>query len=511
MMAKQYEHSDASVVVVIGSGAGGGTISNELAQKGIDVVCLEAGSRLTLADVVNQPGVMDAKMGWHDERDGAFVWVCKTVGGTTMRWSGVTPRLEGFELRALSAYGQLDANTTLIDWPLTPAELAPFYDRAESKMGVTGTQGIPQSEETNNYKVFAAGAKLAGYKSVSSKRMAINPVARDGRPGCQQISFCHSGCAIGAKWSTLYTEIPKAEATGHFELRANSMAVRIEHDASGKVTGVVYTDAEGKLQEQKARAVCVAGNVVETARILLNSESALFPQGLANSSDQVGRNYMRHTFGAAVAVMPYPVNLHRGARQTGILYDEHRHDEQRGFAGGYQLQAIAFDPHTVSSTIGGWGSEHAVFMENYTNQAALFITGEDPPEKNNRISLHPTRTDANGLPVPVVEYRNHKNTNSMRDHAIVSSKRIYESLGATHFWGGDASVGCHNMGVARMSKNPNDGVTNRWGQAHDVSNLFVSDGSVFSTSGAGNPTLTIVALAIRQAEHIADRMNKKSL
>jgi len=510
-MAKQYALSDDSVVVVIGSGAGGGTVSNELAQKGIDVVCLEAGSRLTLADVENDPPSMDAKMGWHDKRIGAFLWVCKTVGGTTMRWSGVTPRLQEHEVRALTTYGQIDAGTTLIDWPLALGELAPYYDKAELKMGVSGTHGIPLSDENNNYKVFNAGANLAGYKQITSGRMAINPVALDGRPGCQQIGFCNAGCAIGAKWSTLYTEIPKADLTGHFELRANSMAVRINHDKTGKITGVVYQGESGELHEQKARAVCVAGNVVETTRILLNSDSALFPQGLANSSGQVGRNYMRHTFGAAIAVMPQPVNVHRGARQTGILFDEQIHDPGRGFAGGYQLQAHGFDPLTTSNIIGGWGSEHTQFLDNYTKLAGLFITGEDPPEADNRISLHPNERDANGLPVPVIEYRNHANTNAMRDHAIAASQRIYESLGAKHFWGGDAPVGCHNMGVARMSADPKDGVTNRWGQAHDVPNLFVSDGSVFSSSGAGNPTLTIVALAIRQADHIAERMSQKML
>jgi choline dehydrogenase-like flavoprotein len=511
MMANQYAHDDDSVVVVIGSGAGGGTIANELAQKGIDVVCLEAGSRMTLADVENNPPLMDARMGWHDKRFGAFLWVCKTVGGTTMRWSAVTPRLQDHEFRALTTYGQIDAGTTLIDWPVTLEALTPYYDKAELKMGVSGTHGIPPSEETNNYKVFSAGAKLAGYKHVTSGRMAINPVARDGRPGCQQISFCHAGCAIGAKWSTLYTEIPKAELTDHFELRTDSMAVQINHDKSGRVSGVVYRNRNGELQEQRARAVCVAGNVVETARILLNSDSTMFPQGLANSSGQVGRNYMRHTFGAAVAIMPEPVNMHRGARQTGILFDEQIHDPHRGFAGGYQLQAIGGDPHTMSNTMGGWGREHAFFMDNYTKMAALFITGEDPPEAGNRISLHADERDEIGLPVPVIKYRNHANTDAMRDHAIEASRKIYESLGATNFWGGDAPVGCHNMGVARMSADPKDGVTNRWGQAHDVPNLFVSDGSVFSTSGASNPTLTIVALAIRQADHIAERMNQKSL
>jgi len=510
-MAKQYALDDDSVVVVIGSGAGGGTVANELAQKGIDVVCLEAGSRLTLADVENNPPLMDARMGWHDKRIGAYLWVCKTVGGTTMRWSAVTPRLQEHEFRALTTYGQIDAGTSLIDWPVTLDELAPYYDIAESKMGVSGTHGIPPSEETNNFKVLKVGAKLAGYKQITSARMAINPVARDGRPDCQQISFCNAGCAIGAKWSTLYTEIPKAERTGHFELRANSMAVRINHDKTRKVTGVVYRDQSGELHEQKARAVCVAGNVAETSRILLNSDSALFPQGLANSSGQVGRNYMRHTFGVAIAVMPKPVNMYRGARQTGILFDEQGHDPGRGFAGGYQLQSHGFDPLTTSNLIGGWGRGLTVFTDNYTNLASLFITGEDPPEADNRISLHPTERDDNGLPVPVIEYRNHANTDTMRDHAIAASRRIYESLGATQFWGGDAPVGCHNMGVARMSVDPKDGVTNRWGQAHDVPNLFVSDGSVFSSSGAGNPTLTIVALAIRQADHIAERMSQKML
>lgn len=510
-MAKQYELNDDSVIVVIGSGAGGATVANELAQKGIDVVCLEAGKRLTLADVVNHPATMDAKMGWHDKRIGEFLWVCKTVGGTTMRWSGITPRLQEHEFAARSTYGQIDAGTTLIDWPITFKEIEPYYVKAEDKMGVSGTHGIPASAETNNYKVFAAGARLAGYKQVNSARAAINPVARKGRPGCQQISFCHSGCAIGAKWSTLYTEVPAAEETGHFELRANAMALRITHDKTGKVTGVVYKDGDGITHEQKARAVCVAGNVVETARILLNSESSLFPQGLGNSTGQVGKNYMRHTFGAVLAVMPKPVNFHRGARQTGVVYDEQGHKPERGFAGGYQLQAIAVEPWNASATIGGWGPETSVFIENYTSLAGLFITGEDPPEARNRIFLHETERDANGLPVPVIEYQNHANTNAMRDHAIDMSRQMYESLGATEFWGGDAPVGCHNMGVARMSADPRDGVTNRWGQAHDIPNLFVSDGSLFSSSGAGNPTLTIVALAIRQAEHIAERMAQREL
>jgi choline dehydrogenase-like flavoprotein len=510
-MAKQFDKGDSSVVVVIGSGAGGGTLANELAQKGIDVVCLEAGNRLTLADVVNHPPTMDARMGWHDKRVGNMVWVCKTVGGTTMRWSGVTPLFQEHEFRALSTYGQLDAGTTLIDWPLTLEELNPYYRKAEDKMGVTGTHGIPESAETNNYKVLKAGGRKIGYKEITASRTAINPVARNGRPGCQQISFCNSGCAIGAKWSTMYTEIPAAEATGHFELRANSMVVRITHDAKGRATGVVYKGKDGALHEQKARAVCVAGNVVETTRLLLNSESSLFPDGLGNSTGNVGKHYTRHTFGIAFGLMPKPVNFHRGTRQSGIILDEQYHKPERGFAGGYIIETLGVDPWNVSNAVGGWGPDNTVFVENYTHLAGIFITGEDPPEARNRISLHPTERDENGLPVPVIDYRDHANTLAMREHSMKKSRELYESLGATHFSGGDIPVGAHNMGVARMSADPKDGVTNRWGQANDIENLFVSDGSTFSTSAAANPTLTIVALAIRQADHIAERMKTKSL
>ena len=510
-MAKQFDNSDSSVVVVIGSGAGGGTLANELAQKGIDVVCLEAGNRLTLADVVNHPPTMDARMGWHDKRVGNMVWVCKTVGGTTMRWSGVTPLFQEHEFKALSTYGQLDAGTTLIDWPLTLEELNPYYRQAEDKMGVSGTHGIPESAETNNFKVLKAGGRKIGYKEITTSRTAINPVARNGRPGCQQISFCNSGCAIGAKWSTMYTEIPAAEATGHFELRTESMVVQITHDAKGRATGVVYKDKDGSLHEQKARAVCVAGNVVETTRLLLNSESSLFPDGLGNSTGNVGKHYTRHTFGIAFGLMPKPVNFHRGTRQSGIILDEQYHKPERGFAGGYIIETLAVDPWNVSSSVGGWGPENTVFTENYTHLAGIFITGEDPPEARNRISLHPTERDENGLPVPVIDYRDHANTLAMRDHSMKKSRELYESLGATHFYGGDIPVGAHNMGVARMSADPKDGVTNRWGQVHDMENLFVSDGSTFSTSAAANPTLTIVALAIRQADHIAERMNRREL
>lgn len=508
---KTYELTDDSVVVVIGSGAGGGTVSNELVQKGLDVVCLEAGNRMSLADIENDPPAMNQKMGWLDKRIGPPVWLCKTVGGTTVRWSGMTPRIEEHEFKPLTTYGHLP-DTSSIDWPLTLEEIEPYYVRAEDKMGVAGTGDILLYPETNNYKVLRAGAERVGYKEITTKHVAINPVARDGRPGCKQLGFCHAGCKIRAKWSTLYTEIPKAEATGHFEIRPNSMVLQITHDKSGKVTGVVYRGADGALHEQKARAVCVAGNVVETTRLLLNSESSLFPQGLANSSGHLGRNYMRHMVAFVYAIMPGPVNAHRAARQSGMVLDERYHKPERGFAGGYIMETSASAPDGTMSTMSTWGRDATKFIDHYHHVAGMFITGEDPPQASNRITMHPTEKDEHGLPVPVLEYTDHPNSIAMRKHATAAGKRIYESLDATHLYGStQLESTCHNMGVARMSDKPADGVTNKWGQAHDVSNLFVSDGSVFTSSAAANPTLMITALAIRQAEHIAERMRSGEL
>jgi choline dehydrogenase-like flavoprotein len=510
-MPSVYEHSDESVVVVIGSGAGGGTLANELAQKGIDVVCLEAGERLALSDLENDPGLMAGRMGWNDPRIGPGVWLCKTVGGTTVRWSGITPRIQPHEFRPRTTYGLLD-DTTLIDWPLTFDEIEPYYSRAEDKLGVTGTHGIPPSFETGNFKVLRAGGRAIGYREITSERTAINSIARDGRPACLQIGFCHEGCRIGAKWSTLYTEIPKAEATDHFELRTGAMAVRINHDERGRVTGVVYADAEGAMREQKARVVAVAGNVIETTRLLLNSSSNLFPDGLANSSGHLGQNYMRHVSSMITATMPGEVNYHKGARQAGIILDEQYHTPERGFAGGYIIETSGSHPEGVAGDVGGWGQRVADYVENFSRLAGVFISGEDPPQASNRITLHPTERDRYGLAVPVLEYAHHPNSVAMQEHSIRQTTALYEAIGGTGIIASRGVVPtCHNMGTARMSARPEDGVTNAFGQAHDIENLFISDGSVFTSSAAANPTLTIVALSIRQADHIAERIGRREL
>ncbi|MBV8576211.1 MAG: GMC family oxidoreductase [Acetobacteraceae bacterium] len=513
-MAKTFDLKDDSVVVIIGSGAGGATLGNELAQKGVDVVCLEAGPRLSIADFANDWDGMFSKLSWLDKRIGTGdlnptlpLWVCKTVGGSTVHWAGAALRLQEHEFKTRTTYGEV-AGATLMDWPLSLADMAPYYDKAEDKLGVTGTHNIPRLPGNNNYKVMAAAAKRVGYKDFHTGNMAINSEPRDGRPGCHQIGFCIAGCVIGAKWSALYTEIPKAEDTGHFEIRPESMVLRITHDANGKVTGVVYADKAGNQQEQKARAVCVAGNSVETPRLLLNSESAKYPNGMANSSGQVGRNFMRHMSGTVYAIMPGRVNFERGTQQAGIIHDEVGFDPKRGFVGGYEIETLpGFGVEGLAKNLvaGAWGRDYARVLEKYDHFAGVWLVGEDMPQHDNGITLHPTEKDQYGLPVPVVHFKDHPNDFVMRNHAFKSARALYASLGATEMFEVPPFPSTHNMGTCRQSQNPRDGVCNSYGQTHDIPNLFISDGSQFTTGGAENPTLTIVALAIRQADYIADQ------
>ncbi|WP_116364686.1 GMC family oxidoreductase [Parahaliea mediterranea] len=519
-MNKQFALTDNSVVVVIGSGAGGGVLANQLAQNGVDVVCLEAGRRLSPADVVNDETEMFGKLTWLDPRissgqtvPGLPVWTCKTVGGTTMHWTASCPRLQEHEFRTDSLYGDIP-DTNLQDWPFDLETLSPYYSLAEDRMGVTGTHNIPLLPGNNNYKVLEAGARKLGYTDIDTNHVAINSVARDGRPACVQSGFCTSGCVIQAKWSTLYTEIPQAERSGHFELRPESMVVRIGHNAQGRVDEVHYLDSEGTLRIQKARAVCVACNAVETSRLLLNSTSDRFPNGLANSSDQVGRNYMRHFIASVVGEMPGPVNLHRGAHQAGIIRDEAGHNPERGFAGGILMLTVPFAPEMFAKFLdpNGWGEDYASTLENYDHLAAMLIHGEDLAQQSNRITLHPTERDSYGLPVPIVHYEEHPNTRRMKEYALKCGKAIYRALNAKKVHAiVDMLPATHNMGTARMGNDPATSVCNPWGQTHDIANLFVCDGSLFPSVGCGNPTLTIVALALRQADYLTRQLQENIL
>jgi choline dehydrogenase-like flavoprotein len=518
------DFKDGNAVVIIGSGAGGGTLAHELTSRGIKVVLLEAGKRQSPETFSQVPGEAFGQLTWLDARtqSGTWgvardfpslpVWHCKTVGGTTVHWTASTPRLQPWELRAKTVYGN-PAGTSLVDWPMAYEELLKYYLIAEKRLGVTRRNGIPGLPASNNFRVMYAGAKKLGYKQVHTGHMAINSQARDGRGFCIQQGFCVQGCKMAAKWSTLYTEIPRAESTGNLDLRIEATATHVEHDSSGRVNGVVYRDAQGREQRQSARMVCVAGNAIETARLLLLSSSAKFPQGLANSNDQVGRNYCHHITGFVWGIFDKPVNLWRGATLAGVVEDEVVNDPKRGFAGGYRMELLGLDLPTFCQ-VGlpyGWGRDFASIVETYRNIAGMFINGEDMPRSENRITLNPKVKDAFGLPVANVHVDEHANDQAMRKHAQGQMTKMYEVGGAKRVVPGPTPPATHNMCTARMSADPRDGVCNGWGQTHEIKNLFISDGSALSTPGGANPTLTIVALALRQAEYIGQQMKARAI
>ncbi len=518
-MSAPFDLNDDSVVVIIGTGAGGGTLANELAQKGVSVVALEAGGRHLPEDYVNDEWAAFSQLSWLDPRttsggwrvakdfSGLPAWIVKAVGGSTVHWAGASLRFQPHEWKARTNYGAVEG-ANLLDWPVDAEEMAPFYDAAEKKMGVTRTNGWPGLPGNNNFKVFEKGAKALGYKEVHTGRMAINSVERDGRPACQQTGFCFQGCKWGAKWSTAYTEIPAGEATGNLEVRENAQALQIEHDASGKVTGVVYAGPDGQRLRQAARAVCVAGNSIESPRLLLNSASSMYPDGLANGSGQVGRNYMRHLTASVYGVFDKPVKMWRGTTMAGIIQDEAKHDPSRGFVAGYEMETLSLGLPFMAAFLdpGAWGREFSSALDGYENMAGMWIVGEDMPQETNRITLNADVKDQFGLPAPNVNYTDHPNDRAMRDHAFRQGAAIYDAVGATRTFPTPPYPSTHNLGTLRMSERPEDGVVNRWGRSHEIGNLFVSDGSQFTTGAAENPTLTIVALAIRQADHIASEM-----
>ncbi|MEL6480493.1 MAG: GMC family oxidoreductase [Pseudomonadota bacterium] len=520
-MAAPFDTSDDSVVVVIGTGAGGGTLANELAQKGISVVALEAGGRHLPEDYINDEWDSFGQLAWLDKRTtsggwrvsrdfaGLPAWIVKAVGGSTTHWAGASLRFQEHEWKVASAYGGIPG-ANLLDWPIDAAEMDPWYSKAEAKMRVTRTHGLPGLPGNNNFKVLEAGAKKLGYKDVHTGRMAINSQEGGGRLACRQVGFCFQGCKYGAKWSTAYTEIPQGEATGNLEVREHAHVLKIEHGPDGKVTGVVYADKDGNEQRQAARAVAVAGNSIESPRLLLNSASSMFPDGLANSSGQVGRNYMRHMTGSVYAIFPEPVRMWRGTTMAGIITDESKNDPSRGFVGGYEMETLSIGVPFMAAFLdpGAWGRSFTSAMDGYENMAGMWLVGEDMPQESNRITLHATEKDQYGQPVPNVHFTDHPNDIAMRNHAYQQGSAIYDAVGAVRTMPTPPYPSTHNLGTNRMSEKARDGVVNKFGQTHDIANLFVSDGSQFTTGAAENPTLTIVALAIRQADAMAGMMSR---
>jgi choline dehydrogenase-like flavoprotein len=297
------------------------------------------------------------------------------------------------------------------------------------------------------------------------------------------------------------------------QLKTHARVREILVDQSGRATGALYYDSQGNLVEQRAKVVVMACNGVGTARLLLNSKSSLFPDGLANSTGLVGKNLMHHPAAVVVGLFDEQMDTDEGPRGSTMLSQEfYETDTSRGFVRGYDMQVLGQGSSPLATALGGvlgqrlpWGtSHHQKFRERFGHSIGIVIMTEDLPEEHNQVTLDPDLTDSHGIPAPKIRYTISENTGRMLSHGVDRAKEALEASGAQELlWAHQRrNAGWHLLGTARMGDDPASSVVDRWGRAHDVPNLFIIDGSIFVTGACINPTPTIQALALRTADYL---------
>jgi choline dehydrogenase-like flavoprotein len=343
--------------------------------------------------------------------------------------------------------------------------------------------------------------------------MAIISQPYRGRSACLHCGFCeYFGCEARAKSSTLATVIREAEKTGLCEIRANSCVRQIEVNKAGLVTGVTYFDESGREHFQSAKAVILCANGAETPRLLFLSKSSLFPNGLANSSGKVGKYLMFNGHARASGLFEHPLNEFKSVAVSRVIHDFYDSDPKRGFYGGGGMD-MRFVSYPMGFALGGlppdaprWGSQYkAMLREHFTRTVHASGHTTSLPVETNSISLDPHVKDAWGLPVVRVTYKDHAEDMKTMQFFQARCKELLEAAGPRKVWTREVSnqsFGYHLLGTCRMGNDPHSSVVDKYHRAHDVSNLFICDGSSFVTSGRGQPTCTIQALAFRASDHI---------
>jgi len=523
-----------SDVVVIGSGAAGAAVTWKLSELGAKVVCLEQGDWIRPDDYPSSRPDYEIQL-----RRGAFsfspnirrhpedypvvtaglkpeeIAMFNAVGGSTIHWEGHFPRFHPSDFRVKSLDGVAD------DWPIRYEDLEPYYDLNDRQMGVSGLSGDPANPPRsprptpplplgNLGETIGRGFdKMSWHWWVSDLAMISRDY--DGRRACDLRGRCNFGCPVGAKASTDKTYWPKALRRGAV-LKTRARVREITVDEQGGARGVLYYDHHGNLREQLARVVVVSCNGIGTPRLLLNSKSNRFPNGLANSSGQVGKNFMIHPARGVEGVFEERLDSYYGpTTNTAFSQQFYETDSKRGFLRGYSLLVYrTFGP--VSHAWGTsepvpWGAQHhRVMRRRFPHTAQIAILGEDLPEEQNRVELDTEARDSNQIPAPHVTYHYSENTLKMLAHGAARARELLEAAGAIEILdNGVVSPFAHLMGTARMGSDPKTSVVNSWNQAHDVKNLFIVDGSSFTTCAGVNPTSTIGALALRAADGIWER------
>lgn len=515
--------NDSVDILIVGAGAAGGVLCKELAEAGFKVVVLEAGPHW----VPERDFVSDEKgaqqLYWTDPRVtggkdpielGSNV-TGKGVGGSTTHYSMVALRMHESDFMVRSLDG------VAADWPLRYRELEAYYDEVEEALGISGPVSwpwgpprkgpYPYREHPFNSvaELFIRGCQRLGIHWAPAPLATIS-APKDDRHPCVYRGWCIYGCSTNAKASTLVTYIPKAIRAGA-EIRANCMATRINLGPDGRARSVTYVrtteDGHQVEEEQAAALIIVSCYAIETPRLLFNSAQPGHPDGLANSSGLVGKGLMVHAAHIVYGRFPQPVYQYKAPPTLALSQDFYETDPRNDYVRGFTIEAIGTYPQafaqSAQASLGLWGRELRDLMFDYNHYAGWGLVGECLPDDNNTVTLDHHEKDQYGLPVARVTFSWGENDKKLIRAGIEKQREILEAAGAEVTWEADDTA--HLLGACRMGSDPRTSVVDRWCRSWDVPNLFICDGSVFVTSSAANPSLTIEAIAARTADYIADR------
>lgn len=531
--------------VVIGAGAGGGIVAKELATAGLSVVLLERGNWCGPADcrkddLRNQRTTALGHPFGPDERhprvavgregretvvlpwEGGYHNNAACVGGGTLSYGAMAWRFMPQDFRMKSTYGAPEGST-LEDWPISYDDLEPYYEKAEWEIGVSGDDTtnpfkglrrkplpMPSLPPSREEEILRPAALRLGLHPFGIP-MLRNTIPFNGRGACMRCRWCVGfACEVNAKNGTQNTVVPTAIATGNCQVRTGTMVRRVNVDSHGRASSVDYYDAELRRQTQHADLVIVSGAAIESARLLLNSSCRLFPQGLGNRHDWVGRNLQGHTYTGAVGIFPFDTydDLGPGA---SVAISDFNHGNP-GLRGGAMLcnefirlpiQFIGVRPPNAAR----WGKAHKDFMRSfYRRTIAVQGPTQDMPVWDSRIQADPKVRDAFGIPVARLSGGKHPHTIEIGNAMARKAEMWLREAGATETWlktaGQGLSGGQHQAGTCRMGNDPKTSVVDRFCRVHDLPNVFVVDGSVHVTNGGFNPVLTIMAIAYWASEHM---------
>ena len=522
-------------VLIIGSGASGAAVAWSLADTRMKVLCLEQGDWIKPTDFPtngrdwearrfgdfdispNRRG-RDTDYPVNDDNSPMKVANFNGVGGGTIVYTAHFPRMHPSDFRVRTLDGVAD------DWPVDYWTLEPYFAENDRMMGVAGLAGDPSyPPHEPNLPPVSLGRTGTRYAQAMNKLgwhwwpsdIAIATREYEGRAKCINLGHCTPGCAQGAKASVDITYWPHA-LRARVELRTRCRVREITVNKEGMASGVVYYAPNGEERFQPAEVVILAANGIGTPRLLLNSVSARFPNGLANSSGLVGKNLMVHPWPQIYGYIDDEIDGDRGPNTVMWSKEFYETDLSRGFVRGYTLQfARGTGPANEAMISMGagrlpWGKDHhRVYRGLLYRALRIGVACEDLPEEHNRVTLDPVLKDSHGIPAPRIDYTIGENTRAMMEHGIARATEILAAAGAKQIHPPQPNVlnsPGHLLGTARMGTDPERSVVNAWGRSHDVRNLFIVDGSIWVTSGGVNPTSTIQALALYIADNIKNRL-----